>query len=149
MVAFSGFQLSLLEAFLSFGFLSLLVSTIICLKRIARLQCQMNAFQSNAKREIKMVNQGAIGLGRRFSNLEARFKKSTMVTKSEVMNLTKKNQVSAFELIRNQAVQEPETSTPSEQAQVEVANINQPRPRKLKTQAEQTLSRWINEQQTA
>ncbi|TCS39939.1 hypothetical protein [Reinekea marinisedimentorum] len=145
MVALGGVQLSILEIILTVGFLSLSVATALCLKRIAGLQQQVTTFQCNASREIKMVNQGAIGLGRRFSLLEARLKKSTAASAPEPVKASIKSQVSAFELIHNQSI-DASVSEPVGNAKT---TAHPARTRKHKTQAEQSLSRWMSEQQPA
>lgn len=147
MVTLGGIQLSILEILLTIGFVSLTATTFVCMKRIAKLQQQVTTFQSDASREIKMVNQGAIGLGRRFSLLEARFKKSVVSSAAAQEKASSKNQVSAFELIRNETLSQPQSEVAA-QAESATAAAKTPA-RKHRTQAEQSLSRWMSEQQTA
>jgi hypothetical protein len=116
-------------------------------RRIRRLEAKLAQTQSMLAREIKMVNQGAIGIGRRFAQVEKKINHSS-------------NNVATFKA--------KETKTPSSQlyhaskfaeiqAQAKQAakvKIDKPKPVKVATQglttkAEQSLTAWLKENQTA
>ena len=151
MVMLGGIQLSIIELVLSSCLALFALITLFSLHRISRLQAQLAHLHDEAFREIKMVNQGAIGLGRRFSHLESNMKnraaavaapvESVSATQAQETEMT----AQAFEAYRRQAMAESEAV---EQASVQTAQKAAPT-RRFKTVAEQSLSRWMNEQKMA
>ena len=138
MIDLFGFQISHLELFLTVGLLMSALMILMTLKRINGLQRQLHASQLTMAREIKMVNQGAIGVGRRFAEIEKKLKKGSNVASfAPAQELKTRKQ--RFAQVQEDVVQ----ASKSVSAKPSVAS------RALSTKAEQALSAWLNEQKTA
>ncbi|MDN3649042.1 hypothetical protein QWZ13_08990 [Reinekea marina] len=141
----SAFSLNFVEVTLFSIVLLLSVITFVSNKRrINRLENRLEQAQALLTREIKMVNQGAIGVGRRFAQVEKKIKSggSTVASFSSVKPKSEEkplSNASKFAQIQQQAakldVQKPKRNTAA--------------PKGLTTKAEQTLTSWLKEQQTA
>ncbi|MFQ3231638.1 hypothetical protein [Reinekea sp.] len=113
-------------------------------RRIRRLEAKLLQTQSMLTREIKMVNQGAIGVGRRFAQVEKKLiKASDQRPKFEATDVKTHNlqlsKASKFAQIQAQAVK-PSVSQPK---------LAQTATQGLTTKAEQSLTSWLKEHQTA
>jgi hypothetical protein len=108
------------------------------------LEAKLAQTQSMLAREIKMVNQGAIGVGRRFAHVEKKLIKAS-------------DQVAEF---KAKELQVAETVSPTESKFSQIqAQIVKPKAAKRKpvqadkqgltTKAEQSLTSWLKEHQTA
>ena len=141
----SALPTSLMEASLT-----LFVLLLVCVffytnqRRIRRLEAKLMQTQSMLAREIKMVNQGAIGVGRRFAQVEKKLNKTpaqaAMFTATEVKSADLQlSKASKFAQIQAQAVK-PKVSKPKP---IQTATQG------LTTKAEQSLTSWLKEHQTA
>lgn len=139
MIEFAGISLGLVEISLLSIVLSLGIVIALSMRRIARLEKRLGQLQVTTTREIKMVNQGAIGIGRRCAAIEKNLKKPANVASFEAIKEARQI-ASAYEQAA-QAVAEKATPEP----------VQKPKPEKsgLSTRAEQALSAWINENKTA
>lgn len=140
----SAFPLTLLELALIASVVGLFVISFYSNKRrIKRLEDRLAQTQALLAREIKMVNQGAIGVGRRFAQVEKKMQgtggaKASFQVKPtrEEKPLSKASKFAQIqELAAKQVVQEPQRKTAA--------------PKGLTTKAEQSLTSWLKEQQTA
>ena len=111
---------------------------VLAFRRIHRLEAKLDQHQRQAMREIKMVNQGAIGIGRRLAAIEK--------------GLKKPEKVADFAAIRAQVLAQQPTATAAAKPQAtdteEVSFDKQP-PSHKRTKAEQALSAWLNDSQSA
>jgi len=141
MFEFSGIQLSVsvIEVSLAASVIFFASLTFFSLRRISSLEAKLQTAQLTMAREIKMVNQGAIGMGRRFAIIEKNLKKPTNVANFE----------SAKELKRTPSRTYAEAQAVVQRTQkVETQPVKE-RTRGLTTRAEHALSEWINDHQTA
>ncbi|EAR09416.1 hypothetical protein [Reinekea blandensis] len=137
---------------LSFGFLSVTVTELVLLttvllltllvglafRRIQRLTAALDQHQRHSMREIKMVNQGAIGIGRRLATLEK--------------GLKKPEKVADFTAIRAQVLAQQPNATSVVKPHIkdtEEVSFDQQPPSHQRTKAEQALSAWLNDSQSA
>lgn len=139
---FSAFGLQI--SFLDVGLLSLLLMsflvTLMAFRRIAQLEEKLQLVHVNMTRDIKMVNQGAIGIGRRFSTIEKSLKKSSKVAQFESVQ-DKKSDIATFASISKRVLAE---SKPEPKPRTTVKGTYG-----RSTKAEQALSAWISDHQTA
>jgi maltodextrin utilization protein YvdJ len=136
MLELNGIQLSILEVFLMASVMLLAVFSFVNQRRVSRLELLLSSSQTATSREIKMVNQGAIGLGRRFARIEKELKKPSNVARFEAPKETTPSQ---FKPVA-QAVSKPVKQQPK---------AIKPKTLGKATRAEQALSAWINENKTA
>lgn len=132
-------SLSVTEIVLFSLLLGLIGLVVIAFRRISQLETRLEQSQRQAQREIKMVNQGAIGIGRRFATIEKRLKKP--------------EKVADFAAIRAQTLADAKspaksvpTAQPKESAHARSSEIPSP---KKRTKAERALSAWLNDHQSA
>lgn len=138
MVHFAGIQLSVLELSLFTSVLFLIGFSVLAFRRIAQLELRLQQVKITTTRELKMVNQGAIGIGRRCAALEKNLKKPANVANFDAIKEAKMA-ASAFEQVAKTVRQEP----------VAQPVKTETRASGLSTRAEKALSAWINENQTA
>ena len=131
-------QLTIIEWVLLSLVLLLSGLSVLCLRRISALESRLHKVQVAAQREIKMVNQGAIGIGRRFAMIEKNLKKSKNVASFDAPPAKQKTVKPFQEVVQSIQPLRPEPS------------LGAVKPRNgQSTRAEQALSAWINEHQTA
>lgn len=131
----------------AFSILALIGFTLsmIAFKKAKALQQSLLVIEQSLKREINMVNQGAIGVGRRFSKIEQKvvtLSQSAPVAENDSILMAKSsNEPSpkAFAKIAEQMLNRP-TSAPSLSVKLNHQGA---------TKAEQALNAWMNNQQTA
>jgi len=139
MFKFSGFEFTVLEQSLVIGLSLFVMLFLLTWRRLARLEARFVVSQVQLIRELKMVNQGSIGMGRRLAGIEKNIKKS-----SNVANFAEAKELKQSTENRYAQVQQAlSTATQSEKPTVN------DRTRGLTTRAEQALSLWINEHKTA
>jgi hypothetical protein len=138
-IQLAGISLEIFELVLLATLLVMAAMYLLSIKRIATLEKRLGQFQVTTTREIKMVNQGAIGIGRRCAAIEKNLKKPANVASFEAIKEARQI-ASAYE----QAAQAVSTKAPPKPVQ-------KPKDKKsgLTTRAEQALSAWINENKTA
>lgn len=138
MTMFAGIPFTLLEIALSIMLMLLAVTTILTMRRLSSVEDRLQRLQLTTAREIKMVNQGAIGIGRRFAVIEKNLKKSANVASFEAAKETRRA-ASSFQKVVS-AMQPEVDSTPDRHKPVRATSS---------TRAEQALSAWINDHQSA
>jgi hypothetical protein len=138
MINLSGIQLSYLEFSLTLTVLLCAVLTLLSLRRIRLLESRLVQIQIGTAREINMVNQGAIGIGRRFARIEKNLKKPSNVARFDSAKEPKATKSEFKDVVRS--VQEPK---PEKRPAVNSMSSG------ISTRAEQALSAWINEHKTA
>lgn len=143
MISLAGIQVSVLEVTLLIALVALTCATILNAVRVSQLQKKLETYQLSTSREIKMVNQGSIGLGRRFASFEKEIKAGVRVASAPEQTAKGKKAVASFERIRNQVMSPEKTGSSGGKAEAYSDE------RKFKTRAEQTLSSWLTEQQSA
>lgn len=131
-LSFSVTELLLLAMLLVVGVLAL-----VAYRRIRRLEARLEQSQRQIMQEIKMVNQGAIGIGRRFAAIEK--------------GLKKPQKVADFSAIRAEALakQTAQPETPKHAKESDHVSIVEKPASPKKTKAEQALFAWLNDHQTA
>ncbi|WP_320826705.1 hypothetical protein [Reinekea sp.] len=139
MLEFGGIAFTVLEQFLVVGMGLLGVLVLVISRRMARLEARSLLSQAHLLRELKMVNQGAIGMGRRLAGIEANVKKS-----SKIASFAEAQELKHATGRRFAEAQQAVSLAP--QAEKPTVNV---RTRGLTTRAEQALSSWINEHKTA
>ncbi len=120
------------------------VLTVIVLlnrRRIDRLESRLEHLQLLTTRELKMVNQGSIGMGRRFAVIEKQLKNSNNVAKFEAKtNKAKKDNAFDVTMIKvTKAAHEAKS----------VANLPSQSHSEPSSQAEKALTEWVKANQTA
>lgn len=138
MLLFENISLSLIEAILASILFVITISFFLMKRRMHKLEARLEAFQRLSTREIKMVNQGAIGIGRRFAAIEKDLKKP-----EKVANFAQAH-ASAQEKLQLRSAEEPVPDSTPEAREVKTQTRSARR-----TRAEQALSAWLNDQQTA
>ena len=136
MLELNGIQLSVLEITLMISVIVFALISVTGIKRVNRLEALLARSQSATAREIKMVNQGAIGLGRRFARIEKDLKKTSNVARFEPPKETAPTQFKSVAKSVPKATTQPSS------------RLKSPGSAKT-TRAEQALSAWINENKTA
>lgn len=136
MITLAGITFSYLDLSLLLVIVTLALSVVLAFRRISVLEARLVSVQRTASRDIKMVNQGAIGIGRRFAAIEKHLKKPTNVARFEA----------AKEKAPNLEPSTPVTPEPKPAAVAEPPKAQVPA---MSTQAEQALSAWITEHKTA
>lgn len=145
MFAVNGIQFSYFDLSLTFLFVAMAVVCVVSLRKIALLELRVQHFQKMTQRDVSMVNQGAIGMGRRLAKIEKELKKSSNVANfpSAKAKASRDNsqpaQHSKFESVAN-SVQNQSAPPPLK---------TQTRPVEKSTRAEQALSAWISKNQSA
>lgn len=138
MLVISGIQFTFLEISLFSMLIGLAITCVACFRRMTHIEHRLQRLQHNTHREISMVNQGAIGIGRRLAKVELNLKKPANVANFAAPK-DKSAKVSQFE-----SVAQSIKPTPIEQPVAKkISKVAQ------STRAEQALSAWINENQTA
>ena len=74
---FVGLEFTVLEQGLIVGMVLLVSLVVITWRRLARLEARFVLSQAQSVRELKMLNQSAIGVGRRLAGIEKNLKKSS------------------------------------------------------------------------
>ena len=138
MADFSSIPLTAIEWTLLGTVFFLACLSVICIRRISALESKLSKVQVTTHREIKMVNQGAIGIGRRFAVIEKNLKKSKNVASFDVPSVKNKQERPFEEVVKS--IQPIRPVAPK--AVVTPRNGHS-------TRAEQALSTWINDHQTA
>lgn len=144
------FILSALPTSLMDASLTIFVLLLVCVffysnqRRIRRLEAKLLQTQSMLAREIKMVNQGAIGVGRRFAQVEKKLNKASEQTAQYKATDVKTNNIQLSKASKFAQIQ----------AQAVKPTVSQPKPTQtatqgLTTKAEQSLTSWLKEHQTA
>lgn len=100
---------------------ALTISMLVAMHKIRRLDERVAKLQRTTQKEIKMVSQGAIGMGRRVASLEREHKTSPTAAR--------------FSARSSAAEQRHAAAT---------RTASKPSP-KLSTQAEKALSEWVSE----
>ena len=139
MFKFSGLEFTVLEQSLTIGLSLFVILFLLTWRRLARLEARFLVSQAQLMRELKMVNQGAIGMGRRLAGIEKNVKKS-----SNVANFAQAKELKHATGSRYAEVEQALSTA----AQPEKPTVSD-RTRGLTTRAEQALSSWINEHKTA
>jgi len=138
MIDFSWLELTSVEWLLIVTVILLAGLNIMSLRRLSALESKLLKVQVSAHREIKMVNQGAIGIGRRFAVIEKNLKKSKNVARFEAPLVKEKKDKAFKEVVQSIKPSRPEPT------------VSAAKPRSgHSTRAEQALSSWINDHQTA
>ena len=137
----NGIQLSILEFSLIGAVFGLTILCFVCLRRLAALDAKLSKVQVNTAREIKMVNQGAIGIGRRFALIEKNLKQSKNVASFDAAKESRRANDSFKAVVQSIHA---EQSVPTERPVK-----TEPMRAKQSTRAEQALTTWINEHQSA
>jgi hypothetical protein len=136
MLELNGIQFSVLEITLMLSVIAFALVSITGIRRVNRLETLLARSQSATAREIKMVNQGAIGLGRRFARIEKDLKKTSNVARFEPPKETTPTQFKSVSKSVRKATAQPSNRLKSQGSG-------------KTTRAEQALSAWINENKTA
>ncbi|MDO7644226.1 MAG: hypothetical protein MUQ62_05905 [Reinekea forsetii] len=136
---FVGLEFTVLEQGLIVGMVLLVSLVVITWRRLARLEARFLLSQAQSVRELKMLNQSAIGVGRRLAGIEKNLKKSSNVSSFAEAQDLKQSTVHRFA-----DVQKAVTNAPQPEAPVAKESTLG-----LTTRAEQALSSWINEHKSA
>ncbi|MFT4674748.1 MAG: hypothetical protein ACI9K8_000479, partial [Reinekea sp.] len=136
---FVGLEFTLLEQGLIVCMVLLVSLCVVTWRRLARLEAQFVVSQAQSLRELKMMNQSAIGVGRRLAGIEKNLKKSSNVSSFAEAQDLKQSTVHRFADVQKAVTN---ASQPEAPAAREI-NVG------LTTRAEQALSSWINEHKTA
>ncbi len=139
MLQFSGLEFSILEIILIVSVIILSITTIITVQRLSDLKSELTMNQRSLVRELKMVNSASIGLGRRFSSIEKKMTKASSVSSME-RSVDTSLAATQYAEIQDRIAKN--------QFQVEAKKTSRPTTQ-LKTKAEQSLSSWLTEHQTA
>lgn len=136
---FVGFEFTVLEQGLMVAMVLLLSLVVLTWRRLARLEARFVLSQAQAARELKMLNQSAIGVGRRLAGIEKNVKKSSNVSSFAEAQDLKQSTVHRFADVQKAVTNAPQPEAPLARE----INVG------LTTRAEQALSSWINEHKTA
>jgi hypothetical protein len=112
---------------------------VITWRRLARLEARFVLSQAQSMRELKMLNQSAIGVGRRLAGIEKNSKKSSNVSSFAEAQELKQSTVNRFADVQKAVASASQAEAPLARE----VNVG------LTTRAEQALSSWINENKTA
>jgi|TARA_B110000503_G_scaffold120457_1_gene183114 hypothetical protein len=136
---FLGLEFTLLEQGLIVGMVLLVSLVVITWRRLARLEARFVLSQAQSMRELKMLNQSAIGVGRRLAGIEKNSKKSSNVSSFAEAQELKQSTVNRFADVQKAVASASQAEAPLARE----VNVG------LTTRAEQALSSWINENKTA
>ena len=138
---FIDFQITFLDVALAACVVLLSVFLMLNRRRTELLESRLEQIRLTSTREIKMLNQGSIGMGRRFAALEKQIQADRNVTSVAAKKPVADN-VSSFKAVMNN-VKKPSVSAKP------VAKPQPQRHSQLSSQAEKALSEWVRANQTA
>lgn len=138
----------------AFNIIAMVVIVALCVqvwmtrRQVAKLEARLMQSERQLSREIKQVNHGAIGIGRRFSKVEKALSHTTGPVSQPVKKpSTEKSQAlaSVFSAIQEQVAAEIISEPPKMTANTAPAKQPQ-RGSGLTTKAEAALTNWLKEQ---
>ena len=100
-------------------------------RRLRQLEARLEQTHQALRQEVKMMGQGAIGVGHRVKHLEKQLR----------------TQPSPFEQLLMQSANTPEPVSEAERpkAQPKMAPIEKPAPARSQSRAEQALAQWMSD----
>lgn len=129
----------------------LLLTCTLAVRRVIRLEKKLVTLQRNFQRDLNMVNQGAIGVGRRFAVIEKRLAQPASVAEFKLpMKEVKAKAESSPKTVEQQSAETPVETRAKAVKQSQPQPKPQPKalPETL-SQAEKALSAWVNAQKSA
>lgn len=98
-------------------------------RKLRQLEARLGHTHQALRQEVKMMGQGAIGVGQRVKHLEKQLR----------------TQPSPFEQLLMQTAKTPEPEAERPIAQPKVAPIETPSPARSQSRAEQALAQWMSD----
>ncbi|MEJ2044414.1 MAG: hypothetical protein P8X74_04705 [Reinekea sp.] len=136
------FQITFLDVACAGCVILLSVLLILNRRKLELLENRLEQIKLTSTREIKMLNQGTIGMGRRFEALEKQCQVNRKADNSLPSKNTVADNVSSFEAVMKNVKKPSRAAKPVAKAQPQ--RHSQP-----SSQAEKALSEWVRANQTA